>query len=138
MNRQARSTEPASGSQLSTIHYQLKLAARVGLAPTPNGLTDRRATLTLPGNGDLGLPAGVAPALVRLEDERLVYFGHGSSRAGLMHWRISELMGRRSAPQQSNNPPSTNSFRDWSEQQDFHLSGSPLGPSRSQAARSEY
>jgi hypothetical protein len=26
------------------------LAARVGLAPTPNGLTDRRATLTLPGN----------------------------------------------------------------------------------------
>ena len=28
-----------------------KMAARVGLAPTPNGLTDRRATLTLPGNG---------------------------------------------------------------------------------------
>ena len=28
-----------------------KLAARVGLAPTPNGLTGRRATLTLPGNG---------------------------------------------------------------------------------------
>ena len=27
-----------------------KLAARVGLAPTPNGLTGRRATLTLPGN----------------------------------------------------------------------------------------
>ena len=28
-----------------------ELAARVGLAPTPNGLTGRRATLTLPGNG---------------------------------------------------------------------------------------
>ena len=28
-----------------------RLAAKVGLAPTPNGLTDRRATLTLPGNG---------------------------------------------------------------------------------------
>ena len=28
-----------------------KVAARVGLAPTPNGLTDRRATFTLPGNG---------------------------------------------------------------------------------------
>ena len=28
-----------------------KMAARVGLAPTPNGLTGRRATLTLPGNG---------------------------------------------------------------------------------------
>ena len=55
-----------------------KLAARVGLAPTPNGLTGRRATLTLPGNGELALPAGVAPASVRLEDERLVYFGHGS------------------------------------------------------------
>ena len=55
-----------------------RLAARVGLAPTPNGLTGRRATLTLPGNGELALPAGVAPASVRLEDERLVYFGHGS------------------------------------------------------------
>ncbi len=49
-----------------------RLAARVGLAPTPNGLTNRRATLTLPGNGELALPAGVAPASVRLEDERLV------------------------------------------------------------------
>ena len=48
-----------------------RLAARVGLAPTPNGLTGRRATLTLPGNAKLALPAGVAPASVRLEDERL-------------------------------------------------------------------
>ena len=31
-----------------------KLAARVGLAPTPRGLTDRRATLTLSGNGAAG------------------------------------------------------------------------------------
>ena len=54
------------------------MAARVGLAPTPNGLTGRRATFTLPGNTELALPAGVAPASVRLEDERLVYFGHGS------------------------------------------------------------
>src|SRR5512134_1092930 len=66
-----------------------KLAARVGLAPTPNGLTGRRATLTLPGNGELALPAGVAPASVRLEDERLVYFGHGSGRTGLMDWWIN-------------------------------------------------
>ena len=28
----------------------------------------------------LALPAGLAPASVRLEDERLVYFGHGSGR----------------------------------------------------------
>ena len=59
-----------------------KMAARVGLAPTPNGLTGRRATLTLPGNGELALPAGLAPASVRLEDERLVYFGHGSMGNG--------------------------------------------------------
>ena len=32
----------------------------------------------------LVLPAGVAPASVRLEDERLVYFGHGSRTTGLM------------------------------------------------------
>src|SRR6266705_7191512 len=31
-----------------------KLAARVGLAPTPNGLTGRRATFTPPGNGTRG------------------------------------------------------------------------------------
>jgi hypothetical protein len=31
-----------------------KLAARVGLAPTPCGLTNRRATLTPPGNGAAG------------------------------------------------------------------------------------
>ena len=55
-----------------------KLAARVGLAPTPNGLTGRRATFTPPGSGKLALPAGVAPAWIRLEDECLVYFGHGS------------------------------------------------------------
>ena len=39
-----------------------KMAARVGLAPTPNGLTGRRATLTPPGNKSLALPAGIAPA----------------------------------------------------------------------------
>src|SRR5438876_1016953 len=39
-----------------------KLAARVGLAPTPNGLTGRRATLTLPGNGAPGrIPTCIVP-----------------------------------------------------------------------------
>jgi hypothetical protein len=28
----------------------------------------------------MALPAGIAPAWIRLEDECLVYFGHGSSR----------------------------------------------------------
>src|SRR5215831_7091906 len=94
---------PASGHQPSTIHYQPKLAARVGLAPTPRGLTGRRAALTLPGSfkcrmqnsecsecsgfctlhsalyiSKVALPAGVAPASIRLEDECLVYFDHGS------------------------------------------------------------
>src|SRR4051812_1166301 len=45
----------------------VKLAARVGLAPTPSGLTDRRATLTPPGNIELALPAGLSPASFRLE-----------------------------------------------------------------------
>ena len=31
-----------------------KLAARVGFAPTPCGLTNRRATFTPPGNGTAG------------------------------------------------------------------------------------
>src|SRR5437867_10135421 len=39
-------------SGLLTLHPEL--AARVGLAPTPCGLTNRRATLTPPGNGAAG------------------------------------------------------------------------------------
>ena len=72
--------DPVFGTGAASLYLPAfhELAARVGLAPTPNGLTGRRATLTLPGNTELALPAGVAPASVRLEDERLVYFGHGS------------------------------------------------------------
>ena len=73
-------TDPVfeTGAASLYLHAFRKLAARVGLAPTPNGLTGLRATFTLPGSGEIALPAGVAPASVRLEDERLVYFGHGS------------------------------------------------------------
>ena len=39
-----------------------KMAARVGLAPTPNGLTGRRATFTLPGNGAAGRIGFPSPA----------------------------------------------------------------------------
>ena len=74
---QRASCIPNSFCNLHSV-FCVQMAARVGLAPTPNGLTGRRATLTLPGNGELALPAGVAPASVRLEDERLVDFGHGS------------------------------------------------------------
>ena len=38
----------------SFVNRKSKLAARVGLAPTPCGLTNRRATLTPPGNGAAG------------------------------------------------------------------------------------
>ena len=70
-------------SALRTPHSAFESAARVGLAPTPCGLTNRRATLTPPGNFKLALPAGVAPASIRLEDECLVYFGHGSGSGNL-------------------------------------------------------
>src|SRR5881396_4041829 len=41
---------PSEGGRLLLTLHPEKLAARVGLAPTPNGLTGRRATLTPPGN----------------------------------------------------------------------------------------
>jgi hypothetical protein len=61
-----------------------RMAARVVLAPTPNGLTGRRATFTPPDNGKLALSAGVAPASDRLGDECLsssatAAFGNGRS-----------------------------------------------------------
>src|ERR1700733_1442483 len=52
-----------------------KLAARVGLAPTPHGLTGRRATLTLPGNGAAGrILTCIVPLRRRMPD----IFDHGS------------------------------------------------------------
>ena len=90
-------TDPVFGTDAASLYLPAfhKMAARVGLAPTPNGLTGRRATFTLPGKGlfivrgmctinsnDVALPAGVAPASVRLEDECLISFGHGSNENG--------------------------------------------------------
>src|SRR5208282_2119836 len=52
-----------------------KLAARVGIAPTPHGLTGRRATLTLPGNGAAGRTLTcIVPFRRRMPD----IFDHGS------------------------------------------------------------
>src|SRR5471030_1106564 len=52
-----------------------KLAARVGLAPTPCGLTNRRATLTPPGNGAAGrILACIVPFRRRMPH----IFDHGS------------------------------------------------------------
>ena len=41
-------------SSIGNLEWLTRMAARVGLAPTPNGLTGRRATFTLPGNGAHG------------------------------------------------------------------------------------
>ena len=54
---------------------QMKLAARVGLAPTLRGLTGRRATFTPPGNGAAGrTPTRIVPIRSRMPH----VFGHGS------------------------------------------------------------
>ena len=67
--------DPVFGTGAASLYLPAfhKLAARVGLAPTPNGLTGRRATLTLPGSGELALPAGLTPASFRLEGGCLMY-----------------------------------------------------------------
>ena len=71
------------GSELLTRgdcwHYTLKLAARVGLAPTLCGLTNRRATLTPPGNGTAGR---TSTCIVPLRRRVPYVFGHGSIRNG--------------------------------------------------------
>ena len=52
------------------------MAARVGLAPTPCGLTNRRATLTPPGNGAAGrIPTCIVPFRRRMPH----VFDHGSN-----------------------------------------------------------
>jgi hypothetical protein len=53
-----------------------KLAARVGLAPTPPGLTGRRATLTLSGNGAAGR---VLTCMIPLRRRMPDIFDHGSN-----------------------------------------------------------
>src|SRR5262249_29089007 len=58
------------------VSTRVKMAARVGLAPTPNGLTDRRATLTLPGNGAAG---GILTRIVPLRRRMPDTLGHGSN-----------------------------------------------------------
>ena len=63
--------------QLSTMNSQPRLAARVGLAPTPNGLTGRRATLTPPGNGAAGR---IFTCIVPFRRRMPHVFGHDSNR----------------------------------------------------------
>src|SRR5262245_11323209 len=64
--------------RLLAIGYAPKaLAAKVGLAPTPCGLTGRRATLTPLGNGAAGrIRTCIVPLRRRMPD----MFDHGSKR----------------------------------------------------------
>ena len=64
-------------SAFRTLHSAFKMAARVGLAPTPHGLTGRRATLTLPGKGAAGRSSTCIVPLRRRMPE---VFDHGSIR----------------------------------------------------------
>src|SRR6185369_2690442 len=57
-----------------------ELAVRVGLAPTPCGLTNRRATFTSPGNWKLALPAGLPLVSFRLEDGCLMCSATAATR----------------------------------------------------------
>jgi hypothetical protein len=71
----------------------------------------------------MALPAGVAPASIRLEDECLVYFGHGSVRIGVMEQWNNGAIGEMLAASLQN---SITPFRKWSARQDLHLRS--LGP----------
>ena len=53
-----------------------KVAAKVGLAPTPHGVTGRRATLTLPGNGAAGRSS---TCMVPFRRRMPHVFGHDSN-----------------------------------------------------------
>ena len=66
---------PSEGGRLLLTLHPEKLAARVGLAPTPCGLTNRRATLTPPGNGAAGRNSTCIVPLRRRVPQG---FGHGS------------------------------------------------------------
>src|SRR5436190_11594518 len=70
------------------------------------------------------LPAGIAPASIRLEDECLVYFGHGSGSIGLMDWWIGGWRRKRCERSFAGNSSIHLSIRSglkWSARQDLHL-----------------
>src|SRR5580698_8219909 len=71
--------DPVFGTGAASLYLPAfrKLAARVGLAPTPNGLTDRRATLTLPGK-NCGTAGRILTCINPLRRRMPRIFGHGS------------------------------------------------------------
>jgi hypothetical protein len=69
--------DPVFGTGAASLYLPAfqELAARVGLAPTPSGLTGRRATLTPPGKGAAGR---ISTCIVPLRRRRPDVFDHGS------------------------------------------------------------
>jgi hypothetical protein len=70
--------DPVFGTGAASLYLPAfqELAARVGLAPTPSGLTGRRATLTPPGKGAAGrISTCIVPLRRRMPD----VFDHGSN-----------------------------------------------------------
>ena len=57
----SRQVQPGACARPPYLPAFQKLAARVGLAPTPPGLTGRRATLTPSGNGAAGRSVSTRP-----------------------------------------------------------------------------
>ena len=82
--------DPVFGTGAASLYLPAfrKLAARVGLAPTPNGLTDRRATLTLPGK-NCGTAGRILTCISPLRRRMPRMFGHGSMKWS--EWQDSHL-----------------------------------------------
>ncbi len=89
-----------------------QMAARVGLAPTPCGLTNRRATLTPPGNGAAGrTPTCMVPFRRRMPH----VFGHGSSS----NWSARQDLHLRSLGPKPNALAAT-LRADWRTRRELH------------------
>ena len=91
-----------------------KLAARVGLAPTPCGLTNRRATLTPPGNGAAGrIPTCIVPIRSRMP--------MCSTTAALQNWSAwQELHLRSPGPKPGALATTLHADRNWRIRRDLH------------------
>ena len=100
-----------------------KLAARVGLAPTPCGLTNRCATLTPPGNGAAGrIPTCIVPIRSRMP--------MCSTTAALQNWSAwQELHLRSPGPKPGALATTLHADRNWRIRRDLHPQ-----PSRRQRA----
>src|SRR5207247_5005813 len=105
------------------LHSAFGLAARVGLAPTPRGLTGRRATLTLPGIGTAGR---ISTCIVPLRRRMPHVFSHGSVSMRNVEFG---LRNEGCIPHSAFCIPH---WKGWSARQELHLRS--LGPKPSMLA----